>query len=67
MESITFLPKILYPWILLKIISPTTKQLIDIKTLLSDTHFSPLFLPINNISPGEKLKERIMYDYCMEG
>ena len=43
------------------------EKLINIKSLLPATHFSPLLPPIKNILPDAKLKEQIMQDYCRLG
>ena len=48
-------------------ISPTMKQLMNLKSPLLATYLSPLLPPINNILPDTKLRERIMHDYCREG
>ena len=63
MDSINLIPPTLSLWIHLKIISPTIKQLINIKALLPANHLYPLLLPIKNILLDAKFRERIIHDY----
>ena len=66
MDSIILILPTLDPYTRLRIILPTIKQLINIKSPLLATSLSPLLPPINNILPGAKLNEQIMHNYCRE-
>ena len=62
MDSINLIPSMIAPRRLLMIISPTMKQLINLKSTVLANHLSTLLTPIKNILPDAKLKEWIMHD-----
>ena len=67
MEYINFISPMISHWGRIQIISPTTKQLINLKSLSLATNLYPLFPPIEVILTNAKLKEWIMHNYCREG